>query len=124
MNKLIYGKNELTRIVSIEIKDDEATVFRELEDGSIDIIKLPHKYWILSNKPHSKGWVRLEGEQHYKWGKQYITLKDWLKDKKDVTNYYVHIEKTALKHSIANTYMIYTFRFLCIVSIIKKIFLK
>jgi DNA polymerase, archaea type len=82
-SKLIYGKNELTRIVSIEIKDETATIFRELEDGSIDVVNMPHRYWLLSNKPHSKGWVRLEGEQHYKWGKQYPTLKEWLKDKKD-----------------------------------------
>jgi DNA polymerase elongation subunit (family B) len=93
--KLIYGKNELTRIVSIEIKDDTATIFRELEDGSIDVVSTPHKYWILSNKPHSKGWVRLQGEQHYKWGKQYTTIKEWLKDKKDTL-------KNADTYSIGN----------------------
>ena len=82
-DKLIYGKNDLSRIVSIEIKDDVATIFRELEDGSIDEVTTPHRFWILSNKPHSKGWVRLEGEQHYKWGKQYSLMKEWLKDKKD-----------------------------------------
>lgn len=94
-NKLIYGKNELTRIVSIEIKDDVATIFRELEDGSIDVMNTQHRYWILSNKPHSKGWVRLQGEQHYKWGKQYSTLKEWLKDKKDTL-------KNADTYSIGN----------------------
>jgi DNA polymerase elongation subunit (family B) len=83
MNKLIYGKNDLTRIVSIEIKDDVATIFRELEDGTVDVMTTPHKYWILSNRPHSKGWIRLLGDQHYKWGKQYTTFKEWLKDKKD-----------------------------------------
>lgn len=82
-NKLIYGKNDLTRIVSIEIKDDVATIFRELEDGSIDIVTTPHRYWILSNRPHSKGWNRLLGEEYYKWGKQYTNFKDWLKDKKE-----------------------------------------
>jgi DNA polymerase I len=94
-DKLIYGKNELTRVVSIEIKDEQATVFRELEDGSIDVLTVPHKYWILSNKPHSKGWIRLEGEQHYKWGKQYPTMKEWLKDKKDTL-------KNADTYSIGN----------------------
>lgn len=81
--KLIYGKNDLSRIVSIEVKDEVATIFRELEDGSTDVITAPNKFWILSNRPHSKGWIRLAGEQHYKWGKQYSTMKEWLKDKKE-----------------------------------------
>lgn len=84
MNRLIYGKNDLSRIVSIEIKDDVATIFRELETGEIEVLTTPHKYWILSNRPHSKGWNRLVGEQHYKWGKQYTSFKDWLNDKKNV----------------------------------------
>jgi DNA polymerase I len=81
---LIYGKNKLDRIVSIEIKNDEALVFRELEDGSIDRITIPHKYWILSNQSHSGKWFRLNGNQHYKWGKQYTKLKDYIDEKKNL----------------------------------------
>lgn len=84
MNDLIYGKNPLTRVVAIEIKDNTATIFRELETGEIEIIEKPHKYWILSNRPHSDKWVRLKGQQHYKWGKQYDKLKDWLNDKNNL----------------------------------------
>lgn len=81
-NKLIYGKNSLERIVSVEINDDVATLFREMPDGSLDIQKVPHKFWILTNKNRGPGWNRLEGEQYYKWGKQYSTFKSYIEDKK------------------------------------------
>jgi DNA polymerase I len=83
-NNLIYGKNDLDRIVAIEPMDDTATVFRELEDGTIDIMEVPHKYWILSNRAHTDKWVRLKGDQHYKYGKQYSKFKDFLEDKKQL----------------------------------------
>ena len=81
-NALIYGKNSLERIVSIEIENEIATVFRELADGSLDIIKMPHKFWILANKARGSGWAKLDGEQYFKYGKQYKTFKDYMEDKK------------------------------------------
>lgn len=82
-NRLIYGKNDLDRIVSVEVDNDTATVFRELEDGSIDIIEVPHKFWILSDRKHTLDgkWAELKGNQHYKFGRQYSTLRDYLNDK-------------------------------------------
>jgi DNA polymerase elongation subunit (family B) len=82
-DKLIFGKNKLDRIVAIEPKDDIAVIFRELEDGTIDTIEVPHKYWLLSNRKHSDKWNRLTGDQHYCWGKQYASSKDFYQDKKD-----------------------------------------
>ena len=83
-NKLIYGKNELERIVSIEISDDTATIFRELEDGSLDIQKHPNRFWILGTKPFGPGWIKLEGEQTFKYGKQFKDYKDWSEAKKSL----------------------------------------
>ena len=83
-NKLIYGKNPLERIVSIEISDDVATVFRELEDGSLDIQKHPNRFWILASKSFGAGWVKLDGDQHFKYGKQFTTYKDWATTKKSL----------------------------------------
>jgi DNA polymerase elongation subunit (family B) len=80
-NPLIYGKNELDRIVAIECNDEIATIYRELEDGSRDVVEVPHRYWILSNRQYSDKWFRLEGNQHYKWGKQYSKLTDFLSEK-------------------------------------------
>lgn len=49
-NKLVYGKNPMERIVSLEIQDDVCTIFREMSDGSLDIKKVPNRFWILSDK--------------------------------------------------------------------------
>jgi DNA polymerase I len=83
-NSLIYGKNPLERIVSIEIQDDVATLFRELPDGSLDIQKHPNRFWILGTRPFGKGWIKLEGEQAFKYGKQYTKFTDYLADKKSL----------------------------------------
>ncbi len=81
-NKLIYGKNQLERIVSIEVTESEATIFRELPGGALDIVKVPNKFWILAGKSYGPGWNRLEGEQHFKFGKQYTKFFDYMADKK------------------------------------------
>lgn len=75
-NHLLYGKNETTRIVAIEIHDDVAEIFRQLEDGVIETSFVPNKYWMLSDRPHGKGWVKLQGNQHYGYGKQYNTKEE------------------------------------------------
>lgn len=84
MSKLIYGKNDLERIVSIEINDDEATLFREMPDGTLDIKKVSNRFWILGSKQFDKSWVRLEGEQYFKWGKQFTEYSKWLETKKSL----------------------------------------
>jgi DNA polymerase elongation subunit (family B) len=81
-NKLIYGKNSLERIVSIEIQDDTATIFRELEDGSLDIQKHSNRFWVLGSRAFGSGWVKLAGDQYFKYGKQYTKFSDYLEDKK------------------------------------------
>lgn len=83
-NKLIYGKNDLDRIVAIEPKDNTAVIFRELEDGTIDIVEAPHRYWILSNKAHSDKWNRLAGDQYFKFGKQFANEKEFWDEKKQL----------------------------------------
>lgn len=81
---LIYGKNNLERIVAMEVSDNVATLFCELEDGTIDQVEVPNKYWILSNRQHSPSWVKLEGNQYYKYGIQFAKAKDYYNAKKDL----------------------------------------
>ena len=83
-NALIYGKNPIERIVSIEISDDTATIFRELPDGSLDIQKHPNKFWILASKQFGSGWVKLTGDQYYNYGKQFKTFKEYNECKKSL----------------------------------------
>lgn len=73
---LIYGKNSLDRIVSLEPDEGSVKVFRRLSDGSLETTFHPTKYWILADRQINKTWVRLNGDLHYRWGKQFDTLKD------------------------------------------------
>lgn len=83
-NALVYGKNPLERIVSMEIQDDVCTIFREMPDGSLDIKKVPNRFWILSNKPRGNGWVKLQGSQYFQYGKQFTKFMDYVQVKKEL----------------------------------------
>ena len=73
---LIYGKNRITRIVSVEPDDNSLKLFRRLEDGTLETSFIKNKYWILSNRKINKSWIRLNGNSHYCFGKQFETLKE------------------------------------------------
>jgi hypothetical protein len=68
---LVFGKNNLEHIVSIEVKDDKAYIFTQNDDGSVDEHEVNNRFWILAEKQLDKYFVRLDGELHYKWGKQF-----------------------------------------------------
>jgi len=68
--KLIYGKNNLQHIVGLEIESDYAIAFCE-KDGVVTRHELPHKYWMLCNERLGMDWFKLDGNQHYQYGKQY-----------------------------------------------------
>lgn len=74
---LLFGKNNLQNIVSIEPNDGSVEVFFETE-GNVSSTHLSNKYWILANTQLKKDWVRLKGELHYKWGKQFSTREEFL----------------------------------------------
>lgn len=69
-NSLIYGKNSLQHIVGLEIESDYAVAFCE-KDGNVTRHELPHKYWMLCNERLGMDWFKLDGNQHYQYGKQY-----------------------------------------------------
>ena len=70
MKNLIYGKNPTQHIVSIEVEGDKATIFRE-KSGVVTSEQVPHKFWLLCNERLDLTWVKMNGEQHYKFGKQF-----------------------------------------------------
>lgn len=78
--RLIYGKNDMKYIVSIEVDGETAVIFRE-KQGEIRKEVVPHKYWLLSNKKHDMNWTELAGNQHYKYGKQFKTIYGLRKEK-------------------------------------------
>lgn len=78
---LIYGRNEITRIVSVEPEDESLKIFRRTDKGELEILSVPNKYWILCDIQVDESWLRMKGDLHYKWGKQYKTLPDMRQSK-------------------------------------------
>lgn len=69
-DSLIYGKNNTENIVSMEVDGDTATLFIE-KDGVVSSQQVPHKFWLLCSERPDLSWVRMEGNQHYQYGKQF-----------------------------------------------------
>lgn len=91
MNDLIYGKNQLDRIVGLEVGDSKAEVFRELEDGSVVSTWVPCSHWILFADSLSPKFKRLHGNQPYRfmieydsWAKYDDILKQSYKKRLDL----------------------------------------
>lgn len=72
---LIYGKNEIQGIVSVEPEAESLNIFQRI-DGKLNNFSIPNKYWILASRPINNSWARLKGDLHYKWGKQFKTIAD------------------------------------------------
>lgn len=78
MDKLIYGKTSTENIVSVEPADDSVEIFTE-KNGVVSSLFAPNKYWILSNRREDHNWIRLKGDLHYKFGRQFSTRESFLK---------------------------------------------
>ena len=76
-NPIIYGKNDLERICSIDVKDDKIFIYTEDNDGTIHEIVKPHKYWVLCSYKIDETWVKMNGDLYYQWGKQFSTYKEY-----------------------------------------------
>jgi DNA polymerase, archaea type len=79
INKLIYGKDQTERIVSIEVEDGNAELFIQEQDGSISTQVISNKYWLLSSRNLGANWIRLKGDLHYKYGIQFNTRAEFNK---------------------------------------------
>jgi DNA polymerase elongation subunit (family B) len=78
-NDLIFGKNKLENIVSVEPDEDQLIVFQEI-NGKVEKQFIPNKYWILTNQLISSKQVELSGDQHYK----YMCLFDSIEEQRKV----------------------------------------
>ena len=88
-DRLIYGKNETQRIVSIEAMESAAAleIFVEDENNNVSSHLVSNRYWILSNNNVDQKFARLNGNLHYKWGKQFSTREDFISFKKQHQKY-------------------------------------
>jgi DNA polymerase, archaea type len=80
-NKLIFGKNETDRIVSIESHDGHLKIFRDLGNNKIETSQVPNKYWLLASEQLDSSFIRMAGDLHYKWGRQFESRTDYFKFK-------------------------------------------
>ncbi len=71
-NDLIYGKSELSNIVSIEPGDREAVVYREI-DGVVTSETVPNTHYILFHDKLSEKFQTLKGNQYYRYMMEYET---------------------------------------------------
>jgi DNA polymerase elongation subunit (family B) len=77
---LIYGKSDIKNIVSLESNDHFIELFIQEENDEVISKKVPNKFWILCDENLGQ-MRRLNGESHYKWGKQFDTKEDLYKFK-------------------------------------------
>lgn len=80
-NKLLYGKNTKERIVAIEINNENAEIFTEEKTGEIKVEVVGNLFWILSNKQHSRDWIKLDGNNDYSYGLQLTNEMEFQKAK-------------------------------------------
>lgn len=97
MKDLIYGKDQTEGIVSIEVNDDSATLF--LNDGSTQ--EVPNRFWLLYSEKLSDKFVKLKGNQHYKYLIEYDSKKKFYEiinnsKQKGYDYFTVHNEKESL----------------------------
>lgn len=80
MSDLIYGKARINNIVSAEVDKDKIILYLEKE-GKVSVRELPHKFWLLCSERPDLTWMKMQGEQHYKYGKQFNAYWDLKKEK-------------------------------------------
>ena len=78
MEKLIYGKSNITGIVGLEISNESIELFQQNEDGNVISVFKPHRFWLLSHENIDGKFSRLKGDLHYKYGTQFKTREDFV----------------------------------------------
>lgn len=71
MNPLIFGKNDLERIVSCESKDDLLELFIEEKDGTVRSEFKPARTWVLAPVQFGADFKKLQGNLYYNFIKVY-----------------------------------------------------
>lgn len=77
-DEVIFGKNDLSNIVSIEVDDNaNVTIFRE-KDGSVTTENIQTKFWLVSPSGLNKTYERLDGDLYYKYIKTTPNRNTWM----------------------------------------------
>jgi DNA polymerase elongation subunit (family B) len=89
-NEFINGIDRTQGIVSIEANDKELEIFTN--DGSYQF--RPNSMWLLSPEQHTSSWLPLNGNNHYKYLREYNSWRDWSRDAFELTDTYKVWNKT------------------------------
>lgn len=85
-SSIVFGRDPEERIVAVEPEGELAEIFTQELDGSITSRFVKNEYWILSHNKLSDKWVRLKGDNHYKWGRKFSDRQDFLRTKGSLRN--------------------------------------
>lgn len=103
---LIFGRNDIEGIVSLEVKDGIAQLFIENENG-IKVKEIKNRYWILAPRTYRElsGWFKLKGNLHYQYGMQFNTRNEFLEAKsllrgRDIYSIYDDKESLMVKDGV------------------------
>lgn len=107
IHNIIFGKNKLERITSIEVGDSNYEVFTEDLEGNVHSEFYPIEHWLLTNKPIFKESFPLKGKSFYNFVNKFDNLYDVDKYRKYCKNvkvdYYrpfCHKEATLIKEGL------------------------
>lgn len=76
LNRLIFGKDETTNIVSIEVKDSQVEIFTET-NGVVKSEFRDNTFWLITHDKHNIHQVALEGDLYYKYIRYYDNAREW-----------------------------------------------
>jgi len=79
---IIYGKDQTEHIVGLETADDKAYIFIEKPSGEKETKIVQNRFWILASTKIDYAFVKLKGDLHYKWGKQYRSREQYEKERR------------------------------------------
>lgn len=102
MNPLIFGKHTDKSIVSCEVHDDTIDLFIQNEDGNVSVKTEPNKLWLLCNVKVDETWKRLKGNLHYKFGKQFSSIKEYYDTKSALKRYDLYYVSDLKEQSLIN----------------------
>jgi len=85
LENVIFGKNKESNIVNISVKDDKVHIFQEFPDSLKETV-LPYKHWVLS-PTFANGCQKLEGNQHYKYIKEYPSISSYEQIRSNIYKY-------------------------------------
>lgn len=79
IDNLIYGKSNIQNIINLEVTEDKVEIYTQDQAGEVSTQFLPNKFWILCNERVRPDWVKLKGNLHYQYGKQFTNRQEFSK---------------------------------------------